>query len=167
VVKRGPMIGRSSRDFVSPRAGLLQQEPTDMVESAQRRGAFQPPSPDPRIIDDAWISSSGSCRGAHPRRPRSTHPPVGVTSRFGIVRALRDGARWNPVGCSPLSLRATGDPHATPPAGARHEKRVIFFGLGRVQVPQRHPDISDEAGMFGAPDGTPVKGGGKLAIGQV
>src|SRR5438093_7347973 len=65
-----------------------------------------------------------------PRRPRSTHPPVGVTSGIGTARALCDGARLHPVGCSPLSLRATGDPLATPPAVARHGEKVFFADEG-------------------------------------
>src|SRR3989442_6165793 len=90
----------------------------------------------PRRTDRSLVIG-GSCRGAHPRRPRSTHPPVGVTLRFSSARTLCAGGRLQPVGSSPLSgdpllgfvqwVMATGDPLATPPAGARHEDRVVVL----------------------------------------
>lgn len=40
-------------------------------------------------------------------------------------------------------------------------------GTALVHVLQGQADISAEARVFGAPDGAPVKGGGKVAVGEV
>src|SRR5881396_3797737 len=110
-------------------------------------------SPDPKIIDVTSISSSGSCRGDHPRRPRSTHPPVGVTSSVGIARALCDGGGWYPIGSSPLSLRATGNPLATPPAGARRDQKVIFFGVGLARQNRGEDELRSSQEAVAQPAG--------------
>jgi signal-transduction protein with cAMP-binding, CBS, and nucleotidyltransferase domain len=54
---------------------------------------------------------------------------VGVTSGFGVAWALRDGARWHSIGSSPLPLRATGDPLATPPAPCYAVPRGNYFRI--------------------------------------